>query len=746
MSELLLELFSEEIPARLQGKAADDLKSLVTNGLVEAGLVYEGAQVHATPRRLVLSVEGLNAKAADTREERKGPKVDAPQAAIDGFLRSTGLSLDQLTKQDDKKGAFYVAVIKKEGRAAVDVIATLVPDVIRKFPWGKPMRWGSGALKWVRPLQSILCTFDGEVVPFDVDGIVSGNTTKGHRFLAPDVIRASRFEDYSLALNKAKVIVDASARVEHIRADAKALAFAQGLEMIEDEGLLREVAGLVEWPVVLMGSFDEAFLSVPPEVIITTIKNNQKCFCLKTADGKLANKYLLVANIIPRDGGVEIIRGNNKVIAARLSDAKFFWDQDRKVKLEDQLVKLDAITFHVKLGSQGERVKRVEALAGEIAKTIDADVEKAKLAARLAKADLVSGMVGEFPELEGLMGRYYALDQGHDADVADAIRDHYKPKGPSDSIPVSKVGQAVALAEKLDTLVGFWAIDEKPTGSKDPFALRRAALGVIRCLLEPQLRMGLQLTLESVLNREVVDVGITEMHDEDGPTITVKRNITFRGIHLAQIVQEIARDRLPADLDDVPTYIGRELSKKKCDEIKHTVCSDILGFFADRLKVYLKDQGVRHDLIDAVFALGGQDDLLMIVRRVEALSKFLESDDGKNLLAGVKRATNIVKAEEKKEGKAISGKVDQSILVKGEEKDLHRAIEAASALAHKALAEEDFEATMRAIAKLRAPVDAFLDNVMVNDPDPNMRVNRLRLLNRIREAMAEVADFSKIEG
>jgi glycyl-tRNA synthetase beta chain len=668
MSELLLELFSEEIPARLQTKAAEDLRALVTNGLVEAGLVYEGAQVHATPRRLVLSIEGLNAKAADTREERKGPKVDAPQAAIDGFLRSTGLTLDQLTRQDDKKGAFYVAVIKKEGRAAVDVIAALVPEVIRKFPWGKPMRWGSGPLKWVRPLQSILCTFDGEVVPFDVDGIVAGNVTRGHRFMAPDDIRAARFEDYALALNKARVIVDASARAEHIRADAKALAFAQGLEMIEDEGLLREVAGLVEWPVVLMGEFDAAYLSVPPEVIVTTIKNNQKCFCLKAADGKLANKYLTVANIIPRDGGAEIIRGNNKVIAARLSDAKFFWDQDRKVKLEDQLPKLDAITFHAKLGSQGERVKRIEALAGEIAVAIGADVEKAKLAARLAKADLVSGMVGEFPELEGLMGRYYALDQGHDAEVADAIRDHYKPKGPSDSIPVSKVGQAVALAEKLDTLVGFWAIDEKPTGSKDPFALRRAALGVIRIILDKNLR--------------------------------------------------------------VPMNRG----------------GDLLEFFADRLKVYLKDQGTRHDLIDAVFALGGQDDLLMIVRRVEALSKFLETDDGKNLLAGLKRATNIVKAEEKKQGSSISGKVDQSILVKGEEKDLHRAIEAASALAHKALAEEDFEATMRALAKLRAPVDAFLDHVTVNDPDPNMRVNRLRLLNRIREAVAEVADFSRIEG
>jgi glycyl-tRNA synthetase beta chain len=767
MSELLLELFSEEIPARLQSKAAEDLKALVTNGLVEVGLVYEGAQVHATPRRLVLSVEGLNAKAADTREERKGPKVDAPQAAIDGFLRSTGLTLEQLTKQDDKKGAFYVAVIKKEGRAATDVIATLVPDVIRKFPWGKPMRWGSGSLKWVRPLQSILCTFDGEVVPFDVDGIVSGNTTKGHRFLAPDVIRASRFEDYSLALNKAKVIVDASARMEHIRADAKALAFAQGLEMIEDEGLLREVAGLVEWPVVLMGSFDEAYLSVPPEVIITTIKNNQKCFCLRTVahpsrltsfapqdegsvgnphpevratraskgegSSSLSNKYLLVANIIPRDGGAEIIRGNNKVIAARLSDAKFFWDQDRRTRLEDMLPKLDAITFHAKLGSQGERVKRIEALAGEIAKTIGADVEKAKLAARLAKADLVSGMVGEFPELEGLMGRYYAMDQGHDAEVADAIRDHYKPKGPSDSIPVSKIGQAVALAEKLDTLVGFWAIDEKPTGSKDPFALRRAALGILRTIIETSTRLPLNVPISFVAGdinaeRDIRNV-LTQV--KGAKSALADEQFSAEKKNISERAKDIILD---------PSAAHRSLDQffKKRD--------DLLAFFADRLKVYLKDQGARHDLIDAVFALGGQDDLLMIVRRVEALSKFLETDDGKNLLAGVKRATNIVKAEEKKDGKAISGKVDQSILVKGEEKDLHRAIEAASALAHKALAEEDFEATMRAIAKLRAPVDAFLDNVTVNDPKPDYRANRLRLLNRIREAVAEVADFSKIEG
>lgn len=670
MPELLLELFSEEIPARLQQKAAEDLKSLVTNALVEAGLTYEGAQAHAGPRRLVLSVEGLDAKAKDVAEERKGPRVDAPQAALDGFLKSTGLKLEELKRQDDKKGAFYVAVIRKAGRGAPDVIATIVPDVIRKFPWAKPMRWGAGSLRWVRPLQSILCTFDGEVVPFEIDGIKSGNTTKGHRFLSEGALEARRFEDYALKLHKAHVIVDAAARAETIRAEAKNLAFAQGLEMIEDEGLLKETAGLAEWPVVLMGSFDERFLSVPPEVIITTIKNNQKCFCLRDGKtGQLANKYLLVSNMVARDGGQQIIAGNNKVIAARLSDAKFFWDQDRKTKLEDLLPKLDSITFHAKLGSQGERVKRIAALAGDIAKTIGADVEKAKLAARLAKADLVTGMVGEFPELQGLMGRYYALDQGIDAEVADAIRDHYKPQGPSDSIPVSKVGQAVALADKLDTLVGFWSIDEKPTGSKDPYALRRAALGVIRILIDKQLRLKLS-------------------HGGD----------------------------------------------------------DLLAFFADRLKVYLKDQGARHDLIDAVFALGGQDDLLMVVKRVEALSKFLETDDGKNLLAGVKRASNILRIEEKKDGRAHDGLPNSQLLIQGEERDLARAVAAAEANARKAVHEEDFEAAMRALAKLRAPVDAFFDKVTVNADDPSFRDNRLKLLNRIRAATQEVADFSKIEG
>jgi glycyl-tRNA synthetase beta chain len=669
MPELLIELFSEEIPARMQAKAAEDLKAMITNGLVDAGLTYEGAQVHATPRRLVLSVEGLNAKAADMLEERKGPRTDAPKPAIAGFLKSTGLTLEELTVQDDKKAKFYIASIKKLGRATTDVVAELVPDVIRKFPWPKSMRWGAGQLRWVRQLLSIICTFDGEVVPFEIEGIPSGNTTLGHRFLSSKKIEVRRFEDYAQKLHKAHVIVDANTRAETIRTEAKNLAFAQGLEMIEDEGLLKEVAGLVEWPVVLMGQFDKDFLSVPPEVIVTTIKNNQKCFALRDKNGKLANRYLLVSNMVATDGGKTIVAGNNKVIAARLSDAKFFWDQDRKIKLEDLLPKLDSITFHAKLGSQGERVKRIEALAGEIAKTIKADVEKSKLAARFAKADLVTGMVGEFPELQGLMGHYYAIDQGQDKEVAEAIRDHYKPQGPSDSIPVSKIGQAIALADKLDTLAGFWAIDEKPTGSKDPYALRRAALGIIRIILDKSLRLRMSK--------------------------------------------------------------GGE---------------DLLAFFADRLKVYLRDQGARHDLIDAVFSLGGQDDLLMIVRRVEALSKFLDSDDGKNLLAGVKRASNILKIEEKKDGRSFNGLPNPQLLIQGEERDLHRAVSAAEANARKAVENEDFGAAMTAIAKLRGPVDAFFDKVTVNADDPSFRENRLKLLNRIRAATLAGADFSKIEG
>jgi glycyl-tRNA synthetase beta chain len=670
MPELLIELFSEEIPAGMQHKAAADLRQMVTNALVEAGLTYEGAQAHGGARRLVLSVEGLDAKAADVNEERKGPRVDAPQQAIEGFLKSTGLSLGELKVQDDKKGQFYLAVIRRPGRTATEIIADVVPDTIRKFPWPKSMRWGSGSLRWVRPLHSIVCTFDGEVVPFEIDGIHSGNITHGHRFMGAQNIEVRRFDDYAQKLHHNFVVVDATARIETIRTEARNLAFAQGLELIEDEGLLKETAGLVEWPVVLMGSFDESFLTVPPEVIATSIKNHQKCFALRNAStGKLANRYLLVSNLVAKDGGRTIVAGNNKVIAARLSDAKFFWDQDRKVKLEEWAKKLDAITFHAKLGNQGERVQRIETLAAEIAKKIGADPEKAKLASRLAKADLVTGMVGEFPELQGLMGRYYALDQHVDPDVADAIRDHYKPVGPTDSIPVSAVGQAVALADKLDTLNGFWSIDEKPTGSKDPYALRRSALGVIRIILDKNLRLPL-------------------------------------------------------------TFCG----------------DDLIAFFADRLKVHLKEQGKRHDLIDAVFALGNQNDLLMVTKRVEALSNFLETEDGRNLLAGVKRASNILRIEEKKDGKSFDGDVNISQLIKGEEKALHTAITQALGQVRRALREEDFAAAMTALAKLRVPVDAFFEQVTVNDKDATFRENRLRLLNHIRAATAEVADFSKIEG
>jgi glycyl-tRNA synthetase beta chain len=702
MAELLLELFSEEIPARMQVRAAEDLKKLVTDGLVDAGLTYEGAEAHVTPRRLALCVSGLGTATPDIREERKGPRTDAPEQAIQGFLKSAGVTLDDCEVQEDKKGSFYVARIEKPGRATTAVIADLVPDVIRKFPWPKSMRWGAGSLRWVRPLQSILCLFDGEIVAFSVDGIEAGNVTRGHRFMGPEAFTVSGFEDYETKLKAHHVMLRTDERMDTIRASARDLAFAKGLELIKDEALLGETAGLVEWPVVLMGEFDKAFLDVPPEVIITSIKSHQKCFSVATKDGGLSNNYLLVSNLIAKDGGQKIVEGNNKVIAARLSDAKFFWELDRKTKLEDRLDDLEKITFHAKLGTQRERVARIEALAGEIAQIIGADAGQAKQAAKLAKTDLVTEMVGEFPELQGLMGSYYARAEGLDDAVADAIRDHYKPQGPSDEVPAGKVSQAVALADKIDTLVGFWAIDEKPTGSKDPYALRRAALGVIRIVLEGELRLRMS------------------------------------GVMLD------ARSRLPAP--EVAVADGEtsdETVRKVVDEER---LSDLLAFFADRLKVYLRDKGARHDLIDAVFSLGNQDDLLMIVKRVEALSEFLATDDGQNLLAGVKRASNILRIEEKKDGREFSGQPDVKLLVKGEEKDLHRAVSAAEANAKKAVAEEDFTAAMRHIAKLRGPVDAFFDKVTVNDNDPSYRENRLKLLNRIREATLAVADFSKIEG
>ena len=701
MAELLIELFSEEIPARMQARAGDDLRKSVVSGLEDAGLEISGARSFVTPRRLVLVIDDVPEKTPDICDERKGPRVDAPERAIEGFLKSAGVGLDECEIREDKKGRFYVAKINRPGRASRDVIAGLVPIVIQKFPWPRSMRWGSGTLRWVRPLHSILCVYDGKTVSFDVEGIASGNTTSGHRFMAPDRIAVSDFAGYRQALSDQFVMLDAAERVDFIRREAQKLAASKRLQLIEDEGLLREVAGLVEWPVVLMGEFDEDFLAVPPEAVITTIRSHQKCFCLTSKSGKLANRYILVSNLIARDGGRKIVAGNNRVIAARLSDAKFFWEQDRKTRLEDRLCDLEKITFHAKLGSQRERVERLEKLAGEIATIIGADVDKTKTAARLAKADLVTGMVGEFPELQGVMGGYYAREEGLDEDIATAISDHYKPQGPSDEVPENKVAQTVALADKLDTLVGFWAIDEKPTGSKDPYALRRAALGVIRIVLEKENRINL--------------LAVTKKHYE-------------------QALPEFSS----------PEPAGEE-DNGEAGEIDYRPVNDLLSFFADRLKVYMRDQGVRHDLIDAVFALGDQDDLLMIVKRVKALAAFLETDDGANLLAGVKRAVNILRIEEKKDGRRHEGNPLQNLLVIGEEKELHRAITAANAKTINAIKDEDFTTAMSAIAALRAPVDAFFDKVTVNADDPNFRENRLRLLNRIREVTMTVADFSRIE-
>src|SRR5262245_18862690 len=720
MPELLLELFSEEIPARMQAKAADDLRRMVTDKLVAEGLVYEGAKAFATPRRLALTVHGIPVRQPDLKEERRGPRVGGPEPAIQGFLKATGLSsISEAKIQNDKKGDFYIALIEKPGRPAIDVLADILPVIIRTFPWPKSMRWGersakSGSLSWVRPLHAITATFgleteEPDVVKFSIDGIETGQTTYGHRFMAPGAISVRRFEDYDAKLLAAKVVLDPQRRKDTILTDATQLAFAQGFELVEDQNLLDEVAGLVEWPVVLMGSFDADFLAIPGEVIRATIRNNQKCFVVSDPKtGKLANKFILTANIEASDGGKAIIAGNERVIRARLADAKFFYETDLKTKLEDRLPKFDNIVFHEKLGTQGERIKRIERLALELGpilwkqrvtffdgKFLDAKdlqteqdyVRQIRHASRLAKADLLTEVVGEFPEVQGLMGKYYALAQGAPESVAAACEEHYKPQGPADRVPTNPVSVAVALADKIDTLVGFWAIDEKPTGSKDPFALRRAALGVIRLIIENKLRLSILSVAKSAI---------------------------------AGLPGKVAADpaKLPADL---------------------------LAFFADRLKVQLRDQGARHDLVDAVFALGGQDDLLLVVRRVEALGKFLESDDGKNLLAGTKRASNILSIEEKKDKRTFDGAPDAGLYSLPEEKALAAAIDQVKSEAGAAVAKEDFATAMGAMAKLRPAVDAFFDKVKVNDDDPKVRENRLKLLNEIRAATRAVADFSKIQ-
>src|SRR5579883_250021 len=697
MPDLLFELFSEEIPARMQARAAEDLKTIVTGKLVDAGLVYEGARAFATPRRLALSVQGLPNRQPDLREEKKGPRVGSPERAIEGFLKSAGLaSISEATIQKDpKKGDFYLALIERPGRPAIEVLSEMLPVVIRTFPWPKSMRWGAGKLTWVRPLHSIVATFgpateEPDVVPFQVEGIAAGQITRGHRFLAPDAIEVKHFDDYVAKLAKAKVVLDPERRKAQILADAKNLAFAQGYELVEDQALLDEVAGLVEWPVVLMGAFDREFLSIPPEVIRTTIRVNQKCFVLRDPQtAALVDKFILVANIEAPDGGKAIIGGNERVIRARLSDAKFFYETDLETRLEDRLHKFEHIVFHEKLGTQAERIARIGRLAAELAPVVGADVSTVERAAKLCKADLLTDVVGEFPELQGLMGRYYAEAQGEDEAVAHACEDHYKPRGPDDLVPSDPVAVAVALADKLDTLVGFWAIDEKPTGSKDPYALRRAALGVIRLILANNIR----LPLLRAINQAIAVAG------------------SRHGL--------IDHKAVPADL---------------------------LVFFAERLKVQLREQGARHDLVDAVFALEGQDDLVLISRRVEALGALLESDDGKNLLAGAKRAASIIRIEEKKDARDYVGKPDPQFYRQQEEWDLAKAIDAAGQEAGSAVAREDFAAAMRAMAKLRPHVDAFFDKVTVNTDDKPVRANRLRLLNQIRAATLAVADFSKIEG
>ncbi|MCJ7997970.1 glycine--tRNA ligase subunit beta [Rhizobium cremeum] len=781
MPDLLLELRSEEIPARMQRKAAGDLKKLVTDALVEAGLSYEGAREYWTPRRLTLDIRGLTARSADIREEKKGPSVNAPQPAIDGFLRGAGLtSIDQATvKTDPKKGDFYVAYLEKPGRAAEEIIAEVMPGIIRTFPWPKSMRSGSAsmpkgsvyggiegkgpeALRWVRPLQSIVCTFGSDhdetvVIPFEIDGITAGNVTYGHRFHAPAAITVRRFDDYVASLEKAKVILDAERRKQIIAQDAANLAFANGLDLVEDEGLLEEVSGLVEYPHVLLGTFEADYLTIPAEIIRLTIKTNQKCFVTRPhgeTEG-LSNHFVLVSNIEAKDGGKEIMHGNGKVVRARLSDALHFWKRDQgdlpdletlkasaekfgldlSKPLDQRMAKLDAlnVTFHAKLGTQGERVSRIRALAKTLAPIVGADAALVDRAVVLAKADLRTEAVGEFPELQGVMGRKYALLQGEHGSVATAIEDHYKPQGPSDRVPDDKVAITVALADKLDTLVGFWAIDEKPTGSKDPYALRRAALGIVRIILERNVRLShLSLVpLHSILvhfdrrskGREQLE-RLFSILNESRRLWGMKAELRW------EVINEIANHF--AANDDTVYMKTRDL------------VPDLLSFFHDRLKVYLRDQGARHDIIDSVLTPEA-DDLLMVARRAEALTAFITSEDGKNLLAGTKRATQLLAAEEKK-GTVVADAVSDALLKLDAERALFAAIKVASAEAVDAVASEDFRSAMQALSKLRAPVDTFFDDVLVNDEDAAIRANRLALLKAIREATATVADFSKITG
>ncbi|TNE61853.1 MAG: glycine--tRNA ligase subunit beta [Alphaproteobacteria bacterium] len=769
MADLLIELFSEEIPARMQAKAADDLKAAMTAALTAAGLSFEEAVAYATPRRLALHVTGVPVAQPDVKEERRGPRADAPEKAIEGFLRGAGVTREQCEEREDPKGTFLYAVIEKQGRPTSEVIAEALEATIRNFPWPKSQRWGAGSLRWVRPLHSILCLFDGNVVPMDVDGIKSVARAFGHRFMAPSWFEVMAFADYKAKLLTHNVVLDANERMVQIEARIQQLVADKGLEWVEDRGLLAEVAGLVEWPVPLMGNFDPAFMAVPEEVLILTMKKDQKYFVTRDPKtGKLAPHFITVANMEPSDGGAAVKAGNERVLTARLSDAKFFWEQDLKMKLDDRLKDLEDIVFHIELGKVSDRVARMTKLAGYLAQYIPGcDKAEAERAATLAKADLVSGMVREFPEVQGVMGRYYAQKQGESDAVADAVRDHYAPQGPNDACPTAPVSVAVALAEKLDTLVGFFGIDQKPTGSKDPYALRRAALGIIRLITENGLRLPLTdladyalwcllLAWDNLENSILWSEGPKVHHRPNHVTQDSEESHRYEHVRSPASLAEVwegkgSFDRIYLCLGDAHGFGGY----LEAHEFKDLVCAvlpdpeklsaDLLAFFADRLKVQQRDKGVRHDLIDAVFAKG-DDDLVRVLNRVAALGDFLATDDGVNLLAGYKRAANILKIEEKKDGRAYDQAVDAAVLAQAEEVALAKALTAAKAAAEAALGREDFADAMAELSTLRAPIDAFFDKVTVNADDAAVRANRLALLSEIRAAVNTVADFSLIEG
>jgi glycyl-tRNA synthetase beta chain len=702
MPELLFELFSEEIPARMQARAAEDLVRLVGDKLAAAGLAPTATRGFVTPRRLVLVADGIPEAQADVTEERRGPRVDAPEKAVEGFLKGAGLrSLDECEKRDTGKGAFWFAVIRKAGRPSAEVLPALLREAVLEFPWPKSMRFPAAPFRWVRPLQSVLCLFGGKVLPMELGTIPVGDTTEGHRFLAGQRVRVKDFADYRAKLNAANVMLDPAERRQKILDELTREARRQGLALKDDPALLDEVTGLVEHPVVLAGRIDEAFMDVPPEVLTTSMRAHQKYFACVDVTGRLAPRFLLVANTATSDNGAAVVAGNERVLRARLSDAKFFWDQDRKVRLESRVPKLAERVFHARLGTVLDKVRRIERLAEAVVPFVPgAEAALARRAALLAKADLSSGMVGEFPELQGVMGAYYARHDGEDPAVAAAIAEHYSPLGPSDRCPTAPVSVAVALADKVDSLVAFFAIDEKPTGSKDPYALRRAALGVIRLVLENRLRLPLA---------PIFDRGAELVAEQRGG-----------GTLLA----------------GAPGW-GRELSR---------VAIELLGFFADRLEVHLRERGVRHDLIAAVFSLGGEDDLVRLLARVAALAAFLDSEDGANLLIAYRRASNIVRIEEKRDSRSYGEAPDPALLQLLEEKALFARLGEARHAAEAALAHEEFERAMAAMATLRRPVDEFFDRVTVNAPETELRANRLRLLSEIRATLGRVADFSRIEG